>query len=188
MTRHWLLGLGAAVFLAGCNDMRYQPKFKPYDSYSFFEDGRSARVPPEDTVPRGHLNLDDHLYKGKVGGKFVETMPFPVTPEILARGRQRYDIFCSMCHGQTGEGNGMIVQRGFPVPPSYHNDRLRKAPIGHFFDVMTNGYGVMYSYGDRIPARDRWAIAAYIRVLQRSQNGKISDVPAEERAKLERMR
>jgi mono/diheme cytochrome c family protein len=188
MNRRWLLGFGALAVLAGCNDMRYQPKFKPLDAFSFFEDGRSARIPPEDTVPRGHLNLDEHLYQGKTGGKLVDSMPFPATAEVLERGRQRYDIFCSMCHGRTGEGNGMIVQRGFPVPPSYHIDRLRKAPLGHYFDVMTNGYGVMYSYGDRIPASDRWAIAAYIRALQRSQNATLSDVPAQERAKLEATR
>jgi mono/diheme cytochrome c family protein len=180
--------LSGLLLLTACNDMNHQPKFKPYDAFSFFTDGRSARIPPADTTPRGHLETDELLYTGKTGGKLTEVLPFPVTQEMLERGRQRYDIFCAVCHSRTGEGNGMIVQRGFPPPPSYHIDRLRKAPIGHFFDVMTNGYGTMYSYGDRIPAKDRWAIAAYIRVLQRAHDGSLADVPAEERTKLERSR
>jgi mono/diheme cytochrome c family protein len=102
----------------------------------------------------------------------------------LERGRERYDIFCSVCHGRTGEGNGMIVQRGFPPPPSYHIDRLREAPAGHFFHVITHGYGVMYSYATHVPPADRWAIAAYIRALQLSQHATIEEMPLDQRAKL----
>jgi len=115
----------------------------------------------------------------------VADFPFPITREVLERGQQRFEIYCAVCHGRTGDGNGMIVQRGFPPPPSYHIDRLRQAPVGHFFDVMTHGYGVMYSYAARVEPRDRWAIAAYIRVLQLSHNAKLQDVPAPERARLE---
>jgi mono/diheme cytochrome c family protein len=109
----------------------------------------------------------------------------PVTRELLQRGRERFEIYCSVCHGRTGEGNGMIVQRGFPVPPSYHIDRLRQAPVGHLFDVMTQGYGIMYSYAERVKPEDRWAIAGYIRALQLSHNVKLAELPAAERAKLE---
>ena len=112
-------------------------------------------------------------------------MPMPVTREMLDRGRERFDIFCAVCHGQTGEGNGMIVQRGFPPPPSYHIDRLRQAPVGHFYDVITHGYGIMYSYANRVSVEDRWAIAAYIRALQLSHNARADQLPPGERAKLE---
>src|SRR6185437_12551852 len=160
----------ALIFVGGCNDMDRQPKFRPLDPSSFFADGRSARVPPADTVPQGELVTDTPYYTGKLNGKEVETIPVAVTPALLARGRERFDIFCSVCHGRLGDGQGMVVRRGFPPPPSYHIERLRNAPIGHFFDVMTNGYGVMYSYGDRVSVHDRWAIAAYIRALQLSQH------------------
>jgi len=176
------------LFLIGCNDMKEQPKFKPLDPSPFFSDGRSARTPVADTVARGELHLDEALYSGKVNGKDVETFPFPVTAAVLARGRERYDIFCAVCHGRTGDGQGMIVKRGFPAPPSYQIERLEKAPVGHFFDVMTNGYGKMYSYSDRIPMNDRWAIIAYIRALQLSQDASISQLPLEDRAELEKVR
>jgi cytochrome c553 len=172
--------------LAGCNDMDRQPKHKPMDPSPFFADGRSARPAIPDTVARGDLRTDELLYTGKVDGKESEVMPFSVTSELLARGQERFNIYCSVCHGRTGDGNGMVVQRGFPRPPSYHIERLEKAPIGHFFDVMTNGYGVMYSYSDRVPVKDRWAIAAYIRALQLSENAKLSDVPEAAKADLEK--
>jgi len=178
----------ALLFLGACNDMKVQPKYTPLDPSPFFADGRSTRMPVADTVSRGNLRLDDHLYTGKVNGKFVETFPFPITSEILNRGQERYAIFCSMCHGATGDGNGMIVQRGFKAPASYHVDRLRNESAGYFYDVITNGYGIMYSYGDRIPVSDRWAIVAYIRALQLSQNGRLLDVPQPERDRLERSR
>ena len=128
-------------------------------------------------MPRGYLREDEHLYAGLVNGRLAESFPFPITREILDRGRERFDIFCAVCHGPTGRGNGMIVQRGFPVPPSFHIERVRTAPPGHFFYVITHGYGVMYSYADRIPTEDRWAIAAYIQALQLSQNTSSNDVP-----------
>ena len=136
------------------------------------------------TVARGHLNADEAFYTGKIGTNLVETFPFPITRQVLERGRERFDIYCSPCHGRTGEGNGMIVQRGFPAPPSYHIDRLRKAPVGHFFDVITQGYGVMYSYAQRVEPDDRWAIAAYVRALQLSRNATLANVPPQDRAKL----
>src|ERR1051325_11408780 len=144
-------------------------------------------LPPvvPNTVARGHLNSDEAFYTGKIGTNLVETFPFPITRAVLERGRERFDIYCSPCHGCTGEGNGMIVQRGFPLPPSYHIDRLRQAPVGHFFDVITRGYGVMYSHAQRVEPADRWAIAAYIRVLQQSHNGRWDQVPASQRARLE---
>jgi mono/diheme cytochrome c family protein len=176
------------LLLSGCNDMKEQPKFRPLDPSPFFSDGRSARTPVADTVARGALHLDEALYTGKVKGKDVETFPFPVTAAVLARGRERYDIFCAVCHGRAGDGQGMIVQRGFPAPPSYMNARLEKAPVGHFFDVMTNGFGRMYSYSERIPARDRWAIIAYIRALQLSQDAAVSALPPRDRAELDKIR
>ena len=175
--------------LSACRrDMYNQPRYKPYAEDTFFQDGASARPNPPHTVARGHLDEDEQFHTGKDGGKLVEAFPFPITRQILARGRERFDIYCSVCHARTGDGDGMIVQRGFPSPPSFHIDRLRQAPVGHFFDVMTNGYGVMYSYAVRVSPEDRWAIAAYIRALQLSHDGKIEDVPPEERAKLEAMK
>lgn len=165
-------------------DMHDQPKYRPLRGSDFFDDGRSARPFVDGTVARGHLRTDEHFYTGKVNGELVTTLPFPATQEVLARGEERFNIFCSPCHGRVGDGNGMIVQRGFRRPPSFHIDRLRQAPVGHFFDVMTNGFGTMYSYADRVPPKDRWAIVAYIRALQLSQNAKLEDVPVAERSKL----
>lgn len=137
------------------------------------------------TVARGHLDEDEAFYTGKIGTNLVTTFPIPITREVLERGRERFEIYCSVCHGRTGEGNGMIMQRGFPAPPSYHIDRLRQAPVGHFFDVITQGYGIMYSYAERVEPADRWAIAAYIRALQLSHNMKLAELPPAERAQLE---
>jgi hypothetical protein len=168
-----------AALLAGCRlDMHDQPKFKPLRENNFYGDQRSSRPIIGGTVARGQLNEDTYLNTGFVNGKEGDVMPFPVTKEVLDRGRERYNIFCSPCHSQLGDGNGMIVQRGFKRPPSYHIDRLRKAPIGHFFNVMTNGYGAMADYASQVPVSDRWAIAAYIRALQLSQNATPDDVPA----------
>ncbi len=133
-----------AILLAGCRlDMHDQPKFKPLRENDFYSDLRSSRPIIGGTVARGQLNQDTYLHTGLVNGKEGDLMPFPATREVLERGRDRYNIYCSPCHSQLGDGNGMIVQRGFKRPPSYHIDRLRKAPIGHFFNVMTNGYGAM---------------------------------------------
>jgi mono/diheme cytochrome c family protein len=181
-----LAALGLVAFmLAGCRlDMHLQPKYLPYEPSHFFRDGRSERPPVPGTVARGHLRLDDLLYTRQEHGAVSNRFPFPITKADLDRGREQYNVFCTPCHDYTGSGNGMIVQRGFPKPPSYHIDRLRTAPVGHFFDVMTNGFGEMYSYGSRISPEDRWRIAAYIRVLQLSQHATIQDVPESQRQKL----
>jgi mono/diheme cytochrome c family protein len=181
----WPLLAFVAITLGGCRlDMHVQPKYKPYAPSSFFDDGRSARQPVPGTVARGQLRIDEHLYTGKVNGVLVGTFPFPISANDLLRGQQRFNIYCSPCHGYTGGGNGMIVQRGFPHPPSFHIDRLRQAPVGHFFDVITNGSGAMYSYASRISPEDRWRIAAYIRALQLSEHATPSDVPESDRQTL----
>ncbi|HEX5474728.1 MAG TPA: cytochrome c [Vicinamibacterales bacterium] len=173
------------LLLVGCRqDMHNQPKYIPLRDSDFFADGSSARPLVEDTVARGTLHDDGGFYTGKVGGTLVDTLPFPATKEVLDRGQQRFNIYCSPCHGKEGTANGMVVQRGYKQPPSYHIDRLRNAPIGHFFDVMTNGFGAMPDYRAQIAPRDRWAIAAYIRVLQLSQNVPVSTLSAQERQQL----
>lgn len=178
--------LAIALWGTGCRrDMFNQPKSKPLGVNDFFPDGAASRPVPPHTVARGHLNEDEAFYTGMVGTNLVTEFPFPITRAVLERGRERFDIYCAVCHGRTGEGNGMIVQRGFPAPPSYHIDRLRNAPVGHFYDVMTRGYGVMYSYASRVEPKDRWAIAAYIRALQLSRHASLDDVPPAERAQLE---
>ncbi len=179
------LGL-AALLLSGCRmDMHVQPKYLPYEPTDFFADGREERQPVPDTVARGQLRLDELFYSGKENGAEADVFPFPITRADLERGRERYNVYCTPCHDYTGSGEGMIVQRGFPQPPSYHIQRLRTAPVGHFYGVITNGFGAMYSYAARIEPADRWRIAAYIRVLQLSRNATIGDVPPAERAKLE---
>jgi len=170
--------LGALVLLAGCRqDMHDQPRFKPLAMSDFYSDLRSARTPVEGTVARGQLHEDTYLYTGKIGNNPGDYIPFPVTEEVLARGEQRFNIYCAPCHSRLGDGNGMIVQRGYRQPPSYHTERLRKAPLGYFFDVMSNGFGAMPDYASQIPPRDRWDIVAYIRALQLSQNATASDLP-----------
>jgi mono/diheme cytochrome c family protein len=169
--------------------MFQQPYSKPLAENDFFRDNQMASRPlPAHTVARGHLDADAVFYQGKLGTNLVDVFPIAVTRETLERGRERFEIYCSACHGRTGDGNGMIVQRGYPPPPSYHIDRLRQAPVGHFFDVMTQGYGVMYSYAQRVEPPDRWAIAAYIRVLQESHHATLADVPAERRVALEQQK
>jgi mono/diheme cytochrome c family protein len=167
------------AILAGCRqDMHDQPRFKPLAKSDFYADLRSARQPVEGTVARGQLHEDTYFYTGKVGNLFGDYMPFPVNEDVLARGQQRFNIYCAPCHSRTGDGNGMIVQRGFRAPPSYHTDRLRKAPLGYLFNVMTDGFGAMPDYAEQIPARDRWTIVAYIRALQLSQAATSADAPA----------
>jgi mono/diheme cytochrome c family protein len=170
-------GLLALLTVAGCrNDMHDQPRFKPLAESDFYPDLRSARQPVEGTVARGQLHEDAYLYTGKSGNDFGNYMPFPVTETDLARGRERFNIYCAPCHSRLGDGNGMIPQRGYRHPPTYHQDRLRKAPLGYFFDVMTNGFGAMPPYAEQIPdVKDRWRIAAYIRALQLSQNATQAD-------------
>lgn len=178
--------IGAAAFLlGGCRlDMHVQPKYLPYKPTTFFADGRSERPVVPGTVARGDLRLDSLLFSGTENGAESNRFPFPITKVDLERGRERFNIYCTPCHDYTGGGDGMIVQRGFPHPPSFHSDRLRAAPVGHFFGVMTNGFGAMYSYADRVDVADRWRIAAYIRVLQLSRNATLDDVPEAKRSKL----
>jgi mono/diheme cytochrome c family protein len=187
--RHCRLFIAVAVtaFLAACRqDMHDAPRYDPLEASTFFADGRASRMPLENTVARGQLREDEHLYTGKVNGQLATEFPMPVTADVMARGRERFDIFCAPCHGRTGEGDGMIVQRGFRKPPSYHEERLRTAPPGYLFDVMTNGFGAMQDYAAQVPVADRWAIAAYIRAIQLSHAATVADVPADRRADLER--
>ena len=178
--------ISVCLLCAACRpDMANQPRAKPLSQSDFFSDGTSARQPPPDTVPRGKAREDSAFYTGLTNGVYVTQLPMKLTPELLNRGRERFEATCAECHDRIGSGNGMVVQRGFPQPPSFHVDRLRNAPIGHFYDVITNGYGVMYSYATRVEPEDRWAIAAYIRALQLSHDAKPSDVDPAERAKLE---
>ncbi|GIW40245.1 MAG: hypothetical protein KatS3mg076_0822 [Candidatus Binatia bacterium] len=180
----WLV---LAMLSVGCRqDMHDQPRYEPLEESRFFEDGRSSRPLVEGVVPRGFLREDPVRYTGRTEEGLARDLPFPWTREILERGRERYDIFCSPCHDRAGTGQGMVVLRGFRRPPSFHEERLRSAPLGHFFDVVTNGFGVMPSYRSEIPVDDRWAIAAYIRVLQRSQHASLDDVPPQRRRELAR--
>jgi mono/diheme cytochrome c family protein len=176
----------AALSLSACRqDMHDQPRFIPLRPSGFFEDGRSERPLIQGTVARGHLNDDLALYTGKgADGKPLDTFPFPVTKDVVARGQERFNIYCSPCHGRTGSGDGMVVRRGFRHPPSYHTDPIRDLANGYIFDVITNGFGAMPDYAAQIPARDRWAIVAYVRALQLSENASLTDVPAEDRGKL----
>jgi hypothetical protein len=181
-----LAALAAAFLPAGCRqDMHDQPKLRGLRGSAFFPDGRGVRPIVPGTVARGRLQEDELLHTGKIDGQLADVFPFEITRADLERGRQRFEVFCSPCHDRTGSGNGMVVQRGMKRPPSYHIQRLREQPPGYFFDVMTNGFGAMFDYSDRVPAEDRWRIAAYIRVLQLSQNGTLADAPPAERTKLE---
>ena len=169
----------AVLSLAGCRqDMHDQPRFKPLAKSDFYPDLRSARPPVEGTVARGQLHEDTYFYSGKVGNLFGDYMPFPVNQSVLARGQQRFNIYCAPCHSRIGDGNGMVVQRGYRAPPSYHTVRLRKAPLGYFFSVITNGFGAMPDYAQQIPAQDRWAVVSYIRALQLSQAAGAADAAA----------
>lgn len=169
----------AVMSTVGCRlDMHIQPRYNPLAKSDFFEDQRAARPLVEGTVARGDERADTYFYTGKIGSTPGEYMPFPVTKEVMDRGRQRYNIYCSPCHSRIGDGNGIVPSRGFrKKPPSYHIDRLMKAPIGYFFDVMSNGYGSMQDYSAQVSPRDRWCIAAYIRALQLSQNASLANVP-----------
>jgi mono/diheme cytochrome c family protein len=179
--RRTLIVLGALSLslLASCReDMQNQPKFIPLRENQFYSDNRSARPIIEGTIARGQLEDDPLLYTGKVNGQEADQFPFPITEKDLARGRERFNIFCSPCHSQLGDGNGMIVQRGFKKPPSYFDPRLMKAPVGHFFNVITNGRGAMANYSAQVPVADRWRIAAYIRALQLAQTATSGDLAA----------
>jgi mono/diheme cytochrome c family protein len=181
------LALAAAALMAvfACRQEMYdQPRYKPLAESPFFADRRASRPLPEGTVARGWLRANQALYQGKQGQNLATTLPMPLTRELLKRGQERFNIFCSPCHDRTGSGRGMVVRRGYQPPPSFHQDRLRDAPVGHFFDVMTNGLGAMPDYASQIEVSDRWAIAAYVKALQLSQNAPLSDVPADRQGEL----
>lgn len=190
----WLIGLMGIAFTGCHTDMWVQPKTGPLDESTFYGDGKSARPLPAGTVARGHLRNDDVFFSGfeadpnsPTGHKLTNTLPVPLTKSLLLRGQERFQIYCTPCHGQLGDGNGMIANRGFKLKrpvASYHTDRLRNMPVGHFYQVITNGYGAMYSYASRVEPQDRWAIAAYIRALQLSQNVAPSQLSAEDQQKL----
>ena len=178
------------VFLAvagsGCRqDMHDQPKYTPLRESAFFSDARSARTPVEGTVARGLLRDDELLYGGKLNGEDAAVFPFRVDAPVMTRGEERFDIYCAPCHSRTGEGDGMVVLRGYRRPPSFHQERLRDAPVGHFFDVITNGFGAMPDYASQIKPADRWAIVAYIRALQLSEHATLADVPPADRARIQ---
>jgi mono/diheme cytochrome c family protein len=164
--------------------MADQGRYEPLEASDFFNDGRSARPFVAGTVARGQLKTDEHFYTGKVNGQLATTFPFPVTGEVLDRGQERYNIFCTPCHDSLGTGLGMIVRRGYRQPPSFHDERLRMVEVGYFFDVMTNGFGAMPDYAAQVSPRDRWAIAAYVRALQLSRSATLDDVPPGERTQL----
>ena len=179
-----VLAVGLALVAACRQDMHDAPRYEPYEGTEFFGDGRTMRPLVEGTVARGRLAADTHLETGMVGGKPAATFPFAMDRAALLRGRERYGIFCAPCHGATGAGDGIIVERGLKRPESFHIERLRASPPGYYFDVMTNGFGAMYDYADRIPVADRWRIAAWIRVLHESQNASIQDLDESVRARL----
>ena len=169
--------------------MQDQPRYEAYERNEFFGNKMASRPPIEGTVARGQLRENAAFYTGKNGtgqqAQLVDTMPIPVNEQVLARGQERYNAFCAACHGMTGRGDGMVVRRGFRAPPPLTNDRLLEAPVGHFFDVMTNGFGAMPDYAAQVSVEDRWAIVAYIRALQISQRTPVAEIPAAERQKLE---
>jgi cytochrome c553 len=187
-----LILAAGVLFLAGCRqDMHNQPKYIPLRESEFFADGRGARMPVEHTVARGHLNEDEYFATGKRNGVLGNDLPQGLlhegfgTKELLARGQERYNIYCTPCHSRIGDGNGIVAQRGLKHPPSFHEARLKQQPLAYFYDVDTNGFGAMLNYKEQIPTADRWAIAAYIRALQFSQDAKMADVPESERGSLQ---
>ena len=157
--------------------MHNQPKYTPLRASALFADGSSARPLVEGTVARGTLQEDELFFTGRVGGELAPELPFPVDAGVLDRGEERYNVFCAPCHDRTGGGNGVVVQRGYRRPPPLTEERLRQAEAGHFFDVITNGFGAMPDYRSQILPRDRWAIVAYIRALQLSQHAAVADLP-----------
>lgn len=184
-SRRLLIAIGLLAGVAACRqDMHDQPKVRPYRESRFFSDGLSARPVVPGTVARGQLREDDALYLGKVEGNPVERFPFAIERATIERGRERYDIYCAPCHDRVGNGQGVVVRRGYRRPPSFHADRLRLAPVGYFYDVITNGFGVMPGYASQVPVHDRWAIIAYLRALQLSQHVAVATLPKEDAAKI----
>jgi mono/diheme cytochrome c family protein len=197
---HFCILTFAFCLLSGCRiDMQDQPRYEAYEKTEFFNDGLASRIAPEGTVARGQLRENAALYTGRTGAStrgaqpggqatqapLVDTIPISVNEQVLLRGQDRFNAYCSMCHGMTGRGDGMVVRRGFRAPPPFTNERLLEVPVGHFFDVITNGFGAMPDYAAQISVEDRWAIVAYIKALQLSQRAPIADVPPAERGKLE---
>lgn len=181
-----LVAVLASLCLLGCRrDMQHQPKVEPLEASRFFADGRSARPIPPHTVARNELNDDDPAHTGMDNGKFIAAIPMQVDRQLLLRGQQRFGIYCSPCHGPLGDGNGMITRRGFKWPANFHSDRLRQAPPGYIFQVITNGYGAMPEYASQIEVPDRWAIIAYVRALQLSRNATLAEVPTSAQKGLE---
>lgn len=178
----------ACAFLAATScrqDMQNQPKYKPLGENRFFADGRDSRPIPAGTIARDELDDASPSHTGDQNGRFLDTIPEPISAALLARGRDRFDIYCSPCHGRTGDGYGMIRQRGFWIPSNLHTDRLRAVPPGYLFQVISNGYGAMPDYRDQVAPHDRWAIVAYIRALQLSRHATLADVPADMRQRLD---
>jgi mono/diheme cytochrome c family protein len=174
--------------IVGCNDMYDGHKLKPLEESKFYADHRSARPLPEGTVARGFARTEQLLYIGKLDSSFADMFPFPVTKQVVQRGQNQFNTFCSPCHGRLGDGGGMIVQRGFPRPNSFHSDSVRSKPAGFYFDVMTNGFGRMYSYAPSVSVNDRWAIISYIRALQFSQRTPYDQLPAMDKEKISERR
>ena len=181
-----LLALALALTLTGCRqDMHNQPKYQPLESSRFFEDGQASRSWIDGTVARGQLRIDPVFFRGMTAeGDLVTELPLSIDRETLESGRDLFNAFCTPCHDYLGTGLGMIVQRGFKRPTSFHDQRLRDAPIGYYFDVMSNGFGDMSSYAAQLEPRERWEIAAYVRVLQLSQNVPLEDLSTEDRSRL----
>lgn len=185
--RTWLALVGLLLFGVSCRqDMHNQPKYVPLRESTFFADGSSARPLPAGTVARGQLRDDILLYTGKVGNEPVDQFPFPVTEQVMARGQEAFTAYCSHCHGQTGAGDGMVVQRGYTKPLALYDEKVSQKPVGHIFDVITNGFGAMPDHAAQVKVNNRWAIAAYVRALQASTSGTVSDVPPEQREQLDR--
>ena len=174
------------AFAVGCRqDMHDAPRYEAFEASSSFPDNRASRTAPAGTVARGWLRDDDALYTGKIDGQMVDQFPFAIGREDLVRGQQRFNIYCTPCHGKVGDGQGMVVQRGLRQAASYHQDRLRQEKLGYFYDVITNGFGAMQGYAEQIPVRDRWLIVAYVRTLQLSQHASVEEVPADQRGALD---
>ncbi len=181
-----ILLIFVATILSNCSQkMASQPDHKPFAKSEFFANGQLAQKPVEGTIPSGFTRTNQRIEVNETFDKNSNELPFPLTEEVLKRGKERFEINCAVCHSATGDGSGMIAQRGFSKPPTYHSERLRNVPLGHFYDVITNGYGGMGSYATQVEPDDRWAIAAYIRALQLSQNANVADVPPEKVGELE---
>lgn len=183
--RHFIALCAALMFTAGCRqDMHDAPRYEAFEAGPSLTDNRASRTPPAGTVARGWQRDDEALYTGKISGQLVDQFPFAIGRDELVRGQQRFNIYCTPCHGRLGDGQGMVVQRGLRQAASYHQDRLRQEKVGYFYDVITNGFGAMQGYAEQIPVRDRWLIVAYVRALQLSQHASVDDVPADRRGAL----